>query len=343
MRGRSRRQLLQRGLTLGGLALAAPGLLSGCGFNLPFGVVRPSMRRIGIVDFTEDETNWTAFRGGMRDLGWVEDENIIIESRWAEGDEKLFAANVAELVNLGVECLVTAGATASVKAKEATSTIPIVVTLINFDARGIGLVDNIRRPEGNVTGSAGADGLRVQTKLVEILKKDAIPSLGRVAILANPKQPGVQDVLGGVQQAAQDLGIQADLTLVDTPGAIAGAFPGFSAVGAEALVIINQSIFGGSSRTALAQLALAHGLPTITTDMEFPQAGGLLAYGVDRPAVYRYMATYVDKILKGAKPADLPMERPSKYDLFLNLDTATALGLAITPALAQQVTEFFPK
>ena len=108
------------------------------------------------------------------------------------------------------------------------------------------------------------------------------------------------------------------------------------------LVIINQSIFG-PSRTALAQLALAHGLPTITTDMEFPQAGGLLAYGVDRPAVYRYMATYVDKILKGAKPADLPMERPSKYDLFLNLETATALGLPITPTLSQQVTEFFPK
>ena len=298
------------------------------------------MRRIGIVDLREDGINWNAFREGMRDLGWVEGENIVIEVRWAEGDDTRFAPNIAELVDLGIECLVTAGATPSMKAKEATSAVPIVVTLVNFDALGIGLVTSISRPGGNITGSAGADGLRVQTKLVEIIK-DAVPQIDRIAVLANPNQPGVPTVLAGIQQAAQSLGMQANVTHVTTPAQIAAAIPNLSAAGAQALVIVSQSIFTGA-RAALVQLTLAHRLPTITTDMEFPEAGGLMAYGVDRPAVYRYMATYVDKILKGAKPGDLPMERPDKYDLFLNRDTAQALGLSIPPLVSQQFTRFFP-
>ena len=336
----TRRQLLQRSLALGGLALVGPGMLSGCGLNLPFGLGRPRMRRIGIVDeFSNKEAgNWDSFRAGLRDLGYIEGQNITVEVRWAEGVEERFAANIAELIGLGVECLVTAGATPSVKAKQATTTVPIVVTLINFDAIGLGLVENIARPGGNITGSAGASGLQVQTKLVEILK-DAIPDLGRIAILANPKQPSVDVVLEGVKKAAERLGVQADVALVDRPDAVPATFPGFSAAGAQGLVVINQAIF---DTALLVSLTREHRLPAITTDMAFPDAGGLLSYGVDRPAVYRHMATYVDKILKGAKPADLPMQRPSKYDLFLNRDTAQALGLSIPSHLWQDVTRFFP-
>jgi putative tryptophan/tyrosine transport system substrate-binding protein len=339
MRHPSRRQLIQRGVALGGLTLLAPGMLSACGLDRSLGFGQPKMRRIGILGESPDPEGlayWKSFRDGLRDLGYVEGQNITIDQRWSEGVDERFAANTAELISLGVECLVTAGATPSVKAKQANSTVPLVVTLVNFDAIQLGLVENIARPEGNVTGSAGASGLQVQTKLVEILK-DAIPDLQHVAVLANPKQPGIDVVLAGVQQAAQRLGIQADITPVTTTDDIALAFPRFNAAGAQALIIINQSIFSSS---LLASLILAHRLPAITTDMAFPDAGGFLAYGVDRPAIYRHMATYVDKILKGAKPGDLPMERPQKYDLFLNLKTAQALGLSITPGLHQQVTRF---
>jgi putative ABC transport system substrate-binding protein len=245
---------------------------------------------------------------------------------------------VAELVGLGVECIVTSGITEATLAKQSTTAVPLVAILHNFDAVESELVANIARPEGNVTGTAGVSGLRLQSKLPEILK-ETVPAVSRMAVLASAQQPRINVVLEGVKESAARLGVSLEIAVVQDASGIDAAFTTFSVAGAEALVIINQSIFAGEARPRVASLALAHRLPTITTDERFVQVGGLMTYGVDRRDNYRLAAGYVDKILKGAKPSDLPMERPRNYDLVINLKTAQALGLSIPQSVLQQATE----
>jgi putative ABC transport system substrate-binding protein len=325
-----RRRFLQGSAALSGLAL-----LSGCGLGPP-PAPPVRVRRILYLGNSSDEQA-DAFRDGLRQRGYIESETISIEYRSAQGENDRLAALTAELVGLNVECIVASGITESSLAKQASTTIPIVVVLHNFDVVETGLVANIARPEGNITGTAGVSGLRLQTKLLEIIK-DAVPDAGRVAILAYARQPSVEEVLEGLKEAAGRLGMDLEIAMVQEPGDIEPAFPAIIAAGARALVILNQTIFSGV-RAQIVALALSHRLPAISTTAEFPRAGGLLAYGVNRLDNLYLAATYVDKILKGARPADLPMERPRKYDLVLNLKTAQTLGLAVPKSILEQATE----
>ena len=219
-------------------------------------------------------------------------------------------------------------------AKPVNTTIPMVAVLHELDAVDAGLVANIARPEGNITGVAGLPGFQLQAKLLEVLT-ETLPDARRVAVLAYAQQ---HLGLDAVQDLARRLGLQLEIAMVQDPGGIDAAFAAVGAAGVQALLIIHTSIFG-TARAKIADLIRAHRLPSITSDGQLPPAGGLLAYGVNRPDNYRYAATYVDKILKGAKPADLPMERPRKFDFIVNLKTAQALGLTIPQSVLVQATE----
>jgi putative ABC transport system substrate-binding protein len=327
----SRRHVLR-----GGLAVAGLGLLSGCA--QPRLSWQPSpVRRIGYLASNPDSTQHAAFRAGLRELGYVEGQNISIDYRWAEGESDQHAPFTAELVALNVECIVTGSSPASFGAKAVNTSIPMVAVLVNQDAVESGLVANIARPEGNITGLAGAAGLRLQTKLPEILK-EAIPDVGRIGVLAAAQQPNGERILDGVKDAARRLGLELEIAVVQDPGGIAPAVSAISAAGARGLVIIHTSIFG-IARTQLAALALAHRLPAISTDSDFPRVGGLMLYSVNREENFRRAATYVDKILKGARPADLPMEYASTFEFVLNVKTARAMGLTIPQLVLQQATE----
>ena len=316
--------------------MAGLGLLSGCAPPRLPGQPSP-VRRIGYLASNPDSTQHAAFRDGLRELGYVEGQNISIDYRWSEGESDQYATHAAELVALNVECIVTGSAPPSFGAKAVNTSIPMVAVLVNQDAVESGLVANIARPEGNITGIAGAAGLRLHTKLPEILK-EAIPDVGRIGVLAGAQQPNGDRILGGVKDAAGQLGLDLEIAVLRDPGGIAPAVSAISAAGARGLVIIHTTPFG-SARTQLAALALAHRLPAISTDSDFPRAGGLMLYSVNREDNFRRAATYVDKILKGARPADLPMEYASTFELVINLKTARALGLTIAQSVLQQATE----
>lgn len=327
----TRRRILQTGGVLAGLAL-----LGGCG-PLPFQASPPKIRRIGVVGESPTSSRWDAFREGLREHGYVEGQNLLVEYRWAEGDYSRLPSRVADLVRLNVDCIVTGGVTESTIAKQATTTIPIIVVLANLDVVETGLVANIARPEGNITGLAGISGLRLYTKFPEILK-EMLPDLERLAVLAHAQQPSGEVVLDTLREAAGALGIQLAIAQVQTISDLEATFATFARSGAQALAISNVSAFS-SARTRIADLALTHRLPAINSDEEFPEAGGLLAYSVDRNAQFRRAAYYVDRLLKGAKPADLPMERPTTFDFAINLRTARALGLTIPRVVLEQATE----
>lgn len=326
----SRRQLLQSSLGLAGL-----GLLSGCGMP-PLGTQPAKVRRIGVLGDTPDSSRWDAFRDGLRELGYVDGQTLSIEYRWAQGDYSRLPALVADLVGRDVECIVGGGITESTEAKRGTTTIPVIAVLANLDAVETGLVTNIGRPEANVTGLAGVPGLQLYTKFPEILK-EAIPDLRRVAVLAHAQQPGVEVILDSLKVAAGRLGLSLEIARVQDIAGLKGAFAAFETAGARALAISNVSAFS-SARVQIAALALAHRLPAINSDEEFPQVGGLMGYSVNRNAQFRRAAYYVDRILKGAKAAELPMERPTTFDLAINLKTAQTLGLTIPPSVLAQAT-----
>ncbi len=328
-RPQSRRRFLQ-----GSVALAG-SLLAGCGIGPP--PARPgNVRRIGHLTDSYD-TQLDVFRDGLRQLGYVEGENLSIEFRFARGDNARYPALIAELVGLGVECIVCGGVPASIPAKQADVPIPLVAWLVVYDAVDVGLVANIARPEGNMTGVAGVSGLEFHSKVLETLK-ETIPEAGRVAVLGHARFPNLDVVLDGVKGAARRLGLQLEIALVQDADGIEPAFRALSAAGAQAVMMLTSTIFL-PMKAQLASLALAHRLPLISTDSELPKAGGLLAYSPNRSDIARRVAWYVDKILKGTKPADLPMERPSKFDLVLNLKTAQALGLTIPQSILSQSTE----
>ncbi|HZO30192.1 MAG TPA: ABC transporter substrate-binding protein [Chloroflexota bacterium] len=325
----------RRAFLRGGLALSGLGLLSGCAPpRLPW---QPSpVRRIGVLSNNPDSTLWDAFRAGLRELGYVEGQNISIDYRSSEEESDQYAPLTAELVGLNVECIVTGGGTASMGAKAVNTSIPMVAVLTNQDAVEGGLVANIARPEGNITGLAGVSGLRLHTKLPEILK-EAIPDVGRVGVLASAQWRSAAEILAGIQEAAARLGLLLEIHLVQDRGAIEPALSAMRATGTRGLVFLSPLL--NSADAQIASLALAHRLPAISPDEVFPRIGGLMGYTVGRPALYRRAAFYVDRILKGAKPADLPMERPSTFDFIINLKTARALGLTIPQSVLQQATE----
>ena len=295
--------------------------------------------RIGYLSAGSDTSNprvREAFRQGLRELGWVEGQNIIIEYRWAEGRFDRLPDLAAELVRLKVDVLVAAPTPAALAAKNATGTIPIVGMSLT-DPIGLGLVASLARPGGNVTGVSYSVGAEIFGKDLELLK-EVVPRVRRVAVLSNPASPARPLTISNVKDAARSLGLQLQLLEARGPGDFDGAFAAMAKERVGALLVVTDPAFI-PHRARLVDLAVKNRLPSIFTQREDAEAGGLMSYGPRLSDLHRRGATYVDKILKGAKPADLPVEEPTKFELVINLKTAKALGLTIPPSLLQRADQ----
>ena len=272
--------------------------------------------------------NAEAWRQGLRDLGYVEGQNIAIEYRSSEGYTDRLPGLAAELVRLKVDIIFAAGGPAGRAAKKATSAIPII--FVGTPTRSpVGWWTSLARPGGNITGfSNGAPGL--YGKRLEILK-ETVPKLTRVGVLWNPAYPSGL-VLKEIRSAGQELGVQVQSLEVRSPNDIDSAFEAATKAQAGALVVAQQAPINTNPKR-IVELAAKRRLPAIYADTEWIHAGGLMSYGPSYPDLYRRSAIYVDKILKGTKPADLPVEQPIKFELMINLKTAKALGLTIPPGV----------
>jgi putative ABC transport system substrate-binding protein len=267
-----------------------------------------------------------AFRQGLRDFGYVEGRNIVIESRYAEGKLDRLPALAAELVRLKVDIIVTAGGQATRAAKEATPTIPIVMTN-DPDPVGSGFVASLARPGGNITGLSTV-APELSGKRLELLR-EVLPKLSRVAIVGTSTQPGHAQAIKELELAAKSFNVQIQyLDVLDKP--IETAFRAAAKARADGILTLTSPILT-SQRGQLADLAVKNRIPAIYNDIQFVEAGGLIFYGVSFLDLDRRAATYVDKILKGAKPADLPVEQPTKFEFVVNLKAAKQMGLTIPP------------
>jgi putative tryptophan/tyrosine transport system substrate-binding protein len=268
-------------------------------------------------------------------LGYVEGQNLAIEYRFGDDQLERLPALAAELVRLKVDLIVAAETPAIRPARQATTTLPIVFPVAG-DPVATGDVDSLARPGGNVTGlsilAPDLGGKRLQ------LLKEVVPGLSRLAVLWAPENPYAALVLRETEVAAQALGVQLHALMVQDAAEFERAFAEMVRECAEALSVMPDSMFYAHRRTLVA-LAAKHRLPVISPWREYVEAGGLMGYGPSIPGMYRRAATYVDKILKGAKPADLPVEQPTKFELVINLKTAQALGLTIPPTLLFQADE----
>jgi putative ABC transport system substrate-binding protein len=278
---------------------------------------------------------YDAFVRGMRELGYVEGSNLAIEWRFADGKYERLPGLAAELVQLKIDVLVTHGDVATPAAKRATSKIPIVMAA-NIDPVGAGLIASLARPGGNITGMS-ITAIEVQPKQLELLKA-MIPGLSRVAFVAHPDTPTTPEQLKSVQTNANQIGISVSSVLARTREDIERGFVTIKRDRADAVIVGPDSFFI-LNRQQIADLALKNGLPSMFPLREQTEAGGLMSYGVNIAESYRHAAVYVDKILKGAKPSELPVEQPTKYDLVINKRTAKALGLTIPRELLLRADE----
>jgi len=270
-----------------------------------------------------------AFRQGLKELSYVEGQNIAIEYRSVEGNMDRLPGLAAELVRLKADIIFAAGGTQAVAAKKATSTIPIIF-VGSPDPVATGLVASLARPGGNVTGfSTGAPGL--YGKRLEFLK-ETLPRLTRVGVLWNPASPFGDVIFKEIRTAGQELGVQVQSLEVRSSSDIDRAFEAATKTQAGALVVAQQGPIT-TNQKRIVELAAKRRLPAIYSDTEWIHVGGLMSYGPDSADIYRRAAVYVDKILKGTKPADLPVQQPIKYELMINLKTAKALGLTIPPGV----------
>ena len=289
--------------------------------------------RIGFLSLTSPSDRpplLDAFRQRLRELGWVEGQNIVIDYRYAEGRVDRLPDLAAELVRLKVDVIVSWGTQGVTAAKNATETIPIVMIAVR-DPVGTGLIASLARPGGNVTGVSGYAGLEVVAKQLELLK-ETVPKIRRVAILSNPTNAYHQLAIREANVAARSLGVQLQLLEARGPNEFEGAFAAMAKERVGALLVLSDAMLN-SHATRLADLAATSRLPAAYGVRESVKAGGLMSYGPSFLDLFRRAATYVDKILKGAKPAELPVERPTEYELVINMKTAKALGLTIPPSL----------
>jgi putative tryptophan/tyrosine transport system substrate-binding protein len=285
--------------------------------------------RIGVLELTSatlNAANLEALRKGLRELGYVEGRNLAIDYRSADGRSDRFADLAAGLVRDKVDVIVTRGTPAVMAAKDATASIPIVMAA-SGDPLRTGVVAGLARPGGNVTGLS-AFTLELLAKRIEILR-EAVPGLTRIGYLHNMGNPVAPRQWDELNAAAPALGIELELLDVRKLEDLAPAFAAATAQRAHALVIGNDTVTH-VNRQHLVELAARHRLPAMYLAREFVDAGGLMTYGVSYPDLYRRAATFVDKIFKGAKPSDLPIEQPIKFELIVNLKTAKALGLTIS-------------
>ena len=288
---------------------------------------------LGTVPLTNPEASriWGGFFDGLRQLGYVEGQNIVIEARYSEGKSERLPTLAAELVELKVDVIVAAAHTASA-ARSITSTVPIVMPN-HGDPIGSGLVVSLARPGGNVTG------LSTQTpdlvgKQLQLLK-EVMPRLSRVAVLSNPGNPNHPQHVRNADAAAQALKVRLQTLEARAPSEIAAAFSAATRESANALLVLGDPMFTGEIRR-ISNLATQRRLPLMANQREYAEAGALLTYGVDQRDNFQRAATYVDRILKGARPADLPVEQPTKFELVVNRRAATTLGVAVPPAVLAQ-------
>jgi putative tryptophan/tyrosine transport system substrate-binding protein len=275
-----------------------------------------------------------AFRAGLRDLGWLEGTNLLIEYRWAEGNYERLRGLADELVQLKVDVLVTHATPAALAAKSATSTIPIVLTAVG-DILGLGLVSSLRVPGGNITGLSIFTP-ELTAKRLELLK-EAVPSLTKAALLLNPDNPLNRLVPQEIEPTAKALNVALQIVEARRPSEFGQVFATMIDQKVAALLLYEDTMFNANSN-ALAVLAAVNRLPSCGFP-EFARAGGLIAYGVNLPDMDYRAAAFVDKILKGAKPGELPIERPSKFNIVINLQTAKALGITMPPTLLIRADE----
>jgi len=320
--------------------LALLGLLAGSALPHVVQAQHPGkVYRIGYLSAPSRESvarGVDAFLKALRDLGWVEGLNLVVEFRWADGKVERLPELAAELVRLKVDVIVAPAGSAVQAAKNATSTIPIVMIFPN-DPVASGLVASLARPGGNVTGTTFTSGAEIFGKQLQLLK-EAVPRASRVAVLGNPSDPEWASQMSEVEAAARAMGLKLQRVEARGPEEFDAAFAAIARERAEALLVAGGSTFL-VNRVRLADLALKARLPTMGSFREGVQAGGLMAYAVNMADFVGHAAVYVDKILKGAKPADLPVERPTKFELVINLKTARALGLTMPPALLQRADE----
>ena len=330
----SRRRLLQ-----GSVGLAGLSLIAGCGVVPLRWQQTTKLPRIGYLGLSPVTRSFELFRDGLRDLGYVEGQTIVIEARWAESTEQL-PALAGELVSLPVDVLVAGGTTQVKAAMDATRVIPIVFPNIG-DPVGSGFVASLARPGGNVTGlsdlSVQAAGKRVQ------LLREVLPGVSRVLYLTDTAVDEVNGSLGlgAVREAARSVGIQLLTPAIRTAADLSTAFDMATVERAEALLASETPLIASDSEVGrrIVEFATVARLPLMSKNPPFVVAGGLISYGVNTDTLFRRAATYVDKILKGARPADLPIEQVTEFTLAINLRTAQTLGLTIPPSVLAQATE----
>jgi putative tryptophan/tyrosine transport system substrate-binding protein len=314
-------------------------LLGGAAVAWPFGARAQQAGKLPTIGFLGATTpaTWSlfvaAFVQRLRELGWIEGRTVVIEYRWAEGRGERFAEIAAEFVRLKVDVIVTAGG-AVLAAKQATSLIPIVFA-VAADPVGGGLVASLVQPGGNVTGLS-TQFTDLAGKRLELLR-EIVPNLRRLAIMANTGYPAAVLEMAEVQATARTLGLEVATLEIRRAEDIAPAFEALKGR-AEALYVCAESLVT-TNRVRINTLALAARLPQMHGVREYVEVGGLMSYGPNVPDLWRRAADYVDKILRGAKPGDLPVEQPTKFDFIINLTTAKALGLEVSPSLLARADE----
>ncbi len=320
------------------------GLATLAAFLGPFGLINAadaqqpaSPRRIGVLlaVFSPESKEAQAFREGLRDAGYVEGRDVVIEWRSVSGDYARAPALAADLVQRKLDVIVVESTPAAQAVKRATSIIPVVLAVV-ADPVASGLVANLAHPGGNITGLSGM-GVEFSAKRLQLLK-ETIPRLTRVAVLRNPSNPWHAKVVEDLKAVAPSLSIELSVVGVRTPEEIGPAFSAVSRAHAQALYVIGDGFFI-AHRAMLVKLASKDRLPTIYWARHFADAGGLMSYGPNFGEVWYRSAGYVDKILKGAKPGNLPIEQPTKFELVVNLKTAKALGLTIPESILLRADE----
>ena len=311
------------------LSLSALAVPLGSHAQQPGKVWRVGFLALRHVDFVDADYYYGPFRQGMRELGYIEGRNLAIEWRSAEGRAERLPALVADLVQLKVDVIVTAGSAATSAAQQATSALPIVMATTP-DPVGSGFVESLLRPGANITGLSNLS-VDINRKHLEIMLS-IIPRLSRVAVLINPTNSSHAAILKSTQDAARKLDIKVLPAEARTPQEIERAFSAMARERAGAVIIAIDAFFIQQGRQ-IAQLAAKQRLPSMAGSREYVEAGGLMSYGQNLADNYRRAATYVDKILKGARPGDLPVEQPTTFELFINRKTAKTIGLAIPQEL----------
>ena len=329
-----RRRVLQ-----GGVALAGLGLVVGCGqASLPWQGTR-TVSRVGTLgEKASDPAEarlWQAFRVGLQERGWIEGENLLVEPRWAEGNAARIPELAADLVRLKVDLIAARSSIFTQAARAATSTIPIVF-IAHADPVATGHVASLARPGGNATGQAVLQTV-LGSKSLELLSA-VVPGLVQIAVLWHPDTPSHTPNLKGLEEPAHALQMQVQPIAARNAAELDGAFSVMAREGAQAVLILATPFFY-NERQRWVELALTQRLPTMYSSREAAEAGGLMTYGPNLEALWRSAPVFVDKILKGAKPADLPVEQATKFDFAINLKTAQILRLAIPQSVLVQATE----